>query len=131
MTPASILWSRQSECGLNAPLSSAAGRLFDSFAVMLGVSGRMATYDGQAAIRLEAAALKGKHTRSIPEIEFTLEERPDMLVVDWRPAFRELAAAKPVASAINPLALAVRQGWLNMPPARCRRERWCSRAACL
>jgi hydrogenase maturation protein HypF len=46
---------RQIERGLNAPLASSMGRLFDAAAAVLGIR-RHATYEGQAAMELEAMA---------------------------------------------------------------------------
>ena len=54
--PLEIL-GRMMEGGLNSPLSSSCGRLFDAVAALLGICRESIGYEGQAAIELETAAL--------------------------------------------------------------------------
>lgn len=80
-------WGKQSESGLNSPLTHAAGRVFDAFAVMIGASGPVATYDGQAAVRLEAVAKRLTRAPSA-ELPFTTSVSGEgHMEVDWCEAF--------------------------------------------
>jgi len=83
------VWEQQCVKGLNAPLTHAAGRLFDAFATVLGLAPVQTTYEGEPAICLEAAA-RGWNGGELPEIPFKTLERDGMLWIDWAPAFDRL-----------------------------------------
>jgi len=85
------IWKMQCKNKINAPLTHAAGRLFDSFAALLKVSPNKITYEGQGAIRLEAIAEKiiNKNCKLI-DLPFTLIEKENMLFIDWSRMFSYL-----------------------------------------
>ena len=84
------VWRQQSARGIHAPLTHAAGRLFDAFSALLGFAPEAVTYEGQSAVRLEAAA--GRATGlTLPRVPFDCVENNGLLVVDWRKAFERLA----------------------------------------
>lgn len=85
-------WKRQCERRLNAPVTHAAGRVFDAFAACIGVAPATVSYEGQAAIRLEALARSFDPANgSTPQVPFDIREHDGMVYVDWAPAFRMLA----------------------------------------
>lgn len=84
------VWEQQGLRKVNAPLTHAAGRLFDSFSAVLGWAPQDMTYEGQPAIRLEAVAREWTGG-TLPEIPFTVTDWNGVPAIDWAPAFRVLA----------------------------------------
>lgn len=76
---------RQLTTGLNAPLTTSAGRFLDAVAAMIGVA-EVRTYEGEPAMRLEAAADSGRAIAITPRIS----ERDGLIVLDTVSAFHKL-----------------------------------------
>ncbi len=72
--------------GLNAPPTTSAGRFLDAVAALLGVAAAR-TYEGEPAMRLEAAAAGGT---PIPGIQPKLLARDGLILLDTVSGFREL-----------------------------------------
>jgi hydrogenase maturation protein HypF len=71
---------------INAPLTSAAGRLFDTVAAILGLH-LGPQFEGQAAMKLEWAR-DGMETEEAYPVG--LSEDQSMLILDWEPLIREI-----------------------------------------
>ena len=84
------VWAQQCLRQLNAPLTHAAGRLFDSVSALLGLAPRDITSEGQPAILLEAAAREWSGG-DIPVLPFDIREENSLLLIDWAPTFRKLS----------------------------------------
>lgn len=75
--------------GVNSPLTSSAGRLFDAVAALAGLRQRT-RFEGQAAMELEFAT-GDSETGQAYEIELAPQAGDgNVLVLDWEPAIREL-----------------------------------------
>jgi hydrogenase maturation protein HypF len=93
--------------GVNTPLTSSAGRLFDAVAAILGLC-QCATFEGEAAMAVEFAADRAGTATPLPPPELTGREGD--WTVDWRPMIAELVDA--IVRGIPPelLARALHEG---------------------
>jgi hydrogenase maturation protein HypF len=77
-----------SVAGLNAPLTSAAGRLFDAAAALLGICTH-ASYEGEAPMRLEARAAFAGLPPKAPALPLERDAQ-GVWRADWRPLVGQL-----------------------------------------
>ncbi len=97
---------QQLQAGLNAPVCTSMGRLFDAVSAILGIC-RKASYEGQAAILLEAAAAEGEENF----LPFETYEHDNRLVIGessliravWEQLAEGAAPAVPAARFMNTL----------------------------
>lgn len=86
--------------GINAPLTSSAGRLFDVVAALLGLRS-VARFEGQAAMELEWATHGITTDESYP---FHVAAKDGTIAIDWEPMIRSLMADRTAEAPIDLLA---------------------------
>jgi hydrogenase maturation protein HypF len=87
------------EAKVNSPLCSSLGRLFDGVASMVGLK-QSVSFDGQAALDLEAVAHRG----SGDVLPYEILPEGEILVLDWAPLVKTIVDGKLMGADISQLA---------------------------
>ena len=109
------LYEKMLRAGLNCPLSSGMGRLFDGAAALLGIKKRC-SYEGQGAVLLEAAA-----TEDAGVFPIAWESGP--MRFDWRPMIRSLVSALDAGEKTGRLAARFMNTLIEMAVCQCLEAR--------
>ena len=80
------------EKGINSPLTSSVGRLFDAVAAAIGICPEQCSYEGQAAIEIEAIADTNilNNDKETLNYSFKLEKSANIYYIDTSSTWREI-----------------------------------------
>jgi hydrogenase maturation protein HypF len=109
---------RQLASGLNSPLTTSAGRLFDAVAAAIGVC-RERTYEGQPALELEMAATSQEQGA----YEAHIRDQEGLLVPDTLAIFRGAVADRLAGVAPGTIAARFHNSLIQVLAAACARLR--------
>ena len=93
--PKADLLLRMMEQGVNSPLTSSCGRLFDAVSALIGIR-QLVNYEAQAAIELEMAMASSEETSSKDDTAYPMQLLPqlapenDHWIISTRPLFEAL-----------------------------------------
>jgi hydrogenase maturation protein HypF len=107
---------KQVERGLNTPLTSSCGRLFDALSALLGIR-IVAQYEGQAAIELQALADPAA-SGSYP---YEVAERDGVWIVDPAPLLWAAYADHRAGTPVPTIAMRFHRAVADLAVALCRR----------
>jgi len=106
--------------GLNSPLTSSVGRLFDAVSAILGLQ-QSASFEGEAAMALEFAADRAMNSSAVTPAHVITEA--GKLIIDWRPLILSLLSARRSGTSVEDLAAAFHEALVEAIVEVARRMR--------
>lgn len=115
-------WKLQIDRHLNSPSTHAAGRLFDAVSALLGTCPPRVTFEGQAAVWLEAAARQDQ-AGDLGTSPYTMESSNGLWTVDFSPFFNAMLETPPSKERVGSLARAFHEAFAESLCALAERGR--------